>query len=284
MILTRREQLRLFGLLGLVSTSAGLAIPTPAKATGLLDEAKARGELVLGTELQFAPFEFLVDNKPNGYSVDLMSAVAGDLGVKTRYVDLPFVSVLPGLDAKKYDIVEATTTITKARLERYYFTLPIADATVALVKRKGDDSVMKPEDIAGKVVGGTKGSAQTKELRAYTERLPGGVKEIKEYVGSPNAYADLQAGRVSAIAGSLPNLAYLVRTRPEAFELVLPAFGPKAYFGWLARKDPESKQLIDAIDASLVKLTKAGKLKELQMKWFGVTMDLPTDAIPEPKY
>ena len=204
--------------------------------------------------------------------------------MRVRYLDLPFVSVLPGLDAKKFDMVEATTTITKTRLERYYFTLPIADATVALVKRKGDTSVMKPEDIAGKVVGGTKGSAQTKELRSYADTLPGGVKEIKEYIGSLNAYADLQAGRVVAVAGSLPNLAYLVKTRPDTFELVMPAFGPKAYFGWLARKDDDSKLLIDAIDASLIKLTKSGKVKDLQQKWFGVDMKLPTDGIPAPKY
>jgi polar amino acid transport system substrate-binding protein len=255
-----------------------------AQSQGLLDEAKARGELVLGTEMQYAPFEFLDNNTPKGYSIDLFSLVAADLGVKTRYVDLPFASVIPGLEAKKFDLVEATTTITKARMERYYFTLPIAVATVALVKRKGDASIQKPADIAGKVVGGTKGSAQTKLLQDYAQTLPGGVKEIKEYIGSPNAYADLEAGRIVAVAGSLPNLAYLVKTRPEAFELVLPAFGPEAYFGWMARKDDSSKQLVDAINASLVKLTKEGKLKELQMRWFGVEMNLPTDGIPAPQY
>ncbi len=270
--------------LGVVVAALLVAAPSGARAKGLLDEAKARGELVLGTELQFAPFEFLDSGAPKGYSVDLMALVAGVLGVKVRYVDLPFVSVIPGLDAKKFDMVEATTTITKARLERYYFTLPIADATVALVKRKGDDSIRKPSDIAGKTVGGTKGSAQTKELRTYAGTLPGGVKEIKEYIGSPNAYADLAAGRVDAVAGSLPNLAYLVTTRPDAFELVLPPFGPQAYFGWLARKDDDSKQLIDAIDAALLTLHKSGKIKELQKKWFGVEMTLPTDGIPTPNY
>jgi polar amino acid transport system substrate-binding protein len=279
----KRRVLLLSGLAGFVA-GAFVCSSIKAVAKGSLDEAKARGELLLGTELQFAPFEFLENNQPKGYSVDLMNMVAADLGVKPRYIDLPFVSVLPGLDAKKYDMVEATTTITKARLERYYFTLPIADATVGLVKRKGDTSILKSADIAGKVVGGTKGSAQTKELRTYAETLPGGVKEIKEYIGSPNAYADLEAGRIVAVAGSLPNLAYLVKTRPDTFELVLPAFGPKAYFGWLARKDDDSKQLIDAIDASLLKLTTAGKIKELQQKWFGFDMQLPTDGIPEPKY
>jgi polar amino acid transport system substrate-binding protein len=269
---------------GVLALSFLVFMPSNARSAGLLDEAKVRGELLLGTELQFAPFEFLQDNKPVGYSIDLMNLVAADLGVKIHIQDLPFASVLPGLDAKKYDMVEATSTVTKARMERYYFTLPIMDATVALVKRKGDTSVQKPADIAGKVVGGTKGSAQTKLLQDYVKTLPGGVQEIKEYIGSPNAFADLQAGRIVAVAGSLPNLAYLVKTRPDAFELVLPAFGPKAYFGWLTRKDEPSKQLIDAVNASLVKLTKNGKVKELQMKWFGVEINLPTDGIPPPLY
>jgi polar amino acid transport system substrate-binding protein len=262
----------------LISASPG------ARSQGLLDEARTRGELVLGTEMQYAPFEFLDNNTPKGYSIDLFSLVAADLGVKTRYLDLPFASIIPGLEAKKFDLVEATTTITKARIERYYFTLPIAEATVALVKRKGDASIQTPADIVGKVVGGTKGSAQTKLLQDYVKTLPGGVKEIKEYIGSPNAYADLEAGRLAAVAGSLPNLAYLVKTRPDTFELVLPAFGPEAYFGWMARKDDGSRQLVDAINASLVKLSKNGKLKELQLRWFGVEMDLPTEGIPTPRY
>ena len=284
--MTRKS--RMYGSSGLAAALLAFAMltfaPSHARSAGLLDEAKARGELLLGTELQFAPFEFLIDNKPTGYSIDLMNLVAADLGVKIHVQDLPFASVLPGLDAKKYDLVEATSTITKARMERYYFTLPIMDATVALVKRKGDTSIMKPADIAGKVVGGTKGSAQTKVLRDYVETLPGGVQEVKEYIGSPNAYADLQAGRIAAVAGSLPNLAYLVKTRPDTFELVRPAFGPQAYLAWLARKDDASKQLIDAVDASLVKLTKSGKVKALQLKWFGVAVDLPIDQVPAPLY
>ena len=66
----------------------------------------------------------------------------------------------------------------------------------------------------------------------------------------------------------------------------MPTFSPepprrlsvRAWASALARKDDASKQLIDAVNASLVKLTKAGKIKELQMKWFGVSVDLPTDG------
>jgi polar amino acid transport system substrate-binding protein len=269
-------------MLGLSSGASVALFPARADAESVLDKVKSQGELVLCTEFQFAPFEFLEGGKSVGYSVDLMDQVATDLGIKVRYIDLPFVSTLPSLAAQKCDMIEATTTITKARLERYYFTLPIADATVALVKRADDDSIKKPSDIAGKVVGGTKGSAQTETLRAYANTLPGGVSDVKEYMGSPNAYADLSAGRVVVVAQSLANLVYLAKQRPKDFAVVLPPIGPKAYFGWFTRKEDSSAPLIDAFNASLKKLQQSGKMAELQKKWFNVAMELPTEPFLTP--
>jgi polar amino acid transport system substrate-binding protein len=278
-MLRQRIVLFIFAVLGLSAGASVTLFPARAEAESLLDKVKSQGELVACTEFQFAPFEFLEGGKPVGYSIDLMDQVAADLGMKVRYIDLPFVSVLPALAAQKCDMVEATTTITKARLERYDFTLPIADATVALVKRADDDSIKKPSDIAGKAVGGTKGSAQTETLRTYANSLPGGVSDVKEYIGSPNAYADLSAGRIVAVGTTLANVVYLVKQRPKEFAPVLPAFGPKAYFGWLARKEDGSKPLIEAVNASLRKLQQSGKTAELQKKWFNTTMELPTDAV-----
>jgi polar amino acid transport system substrate-binding protein len=254
-----------------------------AAAQDSLSDAKKRGEMVVGTELQYAPFEFAAGDKPVGFDVDLMEIIAGDLGFKVKWIDLPWVSVLPGLDAKKFDMVVAATTISKARLERYNYSLPIADATVALVKRKGDQSIMKPTDIAGKVVGGSKGSAQLQLLEDYTKKLPGGA-EVKVYIGSTNSFADLSAGRLSAVAGSLPNLAYLVNTRPDEFELVLPPFGPPAYAAWVLRKDPGSEPLLKAVDEEIAKLNQNGKIAELQTKWFGREMALPFKDVPAPIY
>src|SRR5580704_1993798 len=72
--------------LRVVAALAALAlIYSDARSEGLLDKAKANGELVLGTEMQYAPFEFLDNDTPKGYSIDLMKLVAADLGVKTRY-------------------------------------------------------------------------------------------------------------------------------------------------------------------------------------------------------
>ena len=207
--------------------------------------------------------------------------MAKDWGVKVSWVDLPWASVLPALEAKKFDMVVAGTTRSKARLERYYMTLPIGDATVALVKRADDNSITKPADIQGKVVASTKGSEQLQTLEDYAKTLPGGTKEIKVYIGSPNAYADLAAGRVSAVATSLPNLLYLQKNNPQ-FQVVLPPFGPPAYLAWVLPKTPASVPLLDALNAEITKFDKDGTIKDLQIKWFGTPVTLPYENVPPP--
>jgi polar amino acid transport system substrate-binding protein len=250
-----------------------------------MGDIKKRGTINFGTELHYAPFEFLKDGEPVGFDIDLLKLITDNLGVKANYTDLPWASVLPGLEAKKFDMVTAGTTITKARSERYLFTLPIGNGTVGFVKRKGDKSINKPDDVIGKVIGGVKGSQQLKTTEEYIAKLPnGGVKELKIYVNSTEAYSDLAAGRISAVSGALPNLAYLAKTRPDEFELVPQTFGPPAYLAWVLRKDAESETLRKAINAELAKLNKAGKVKELQEKWFGVAMELPTENVPEPMF
>jgi polar amino acid transport system substrate-binding protein len=259
----------------LVSTAPILA------HAGTLEDAKARGELVVGTEFQFAPFEFLDGDKPVGFDVDLMTMIAKDLGLKLKWVDLPWASVLPALEAKRFDMVVAGTSRTHARLERYDMTLPIGDATVGLVKMKADTSINKPADIAGKVVGGIKGSAQLTMLQNYIATLPGGVKDLKIYIGSTNAYADLSAGRIQAVVGALPNISYLAKNRPE-YAVVVPAFGPPTYFSWTLRKSPESDTLLKAVNDEIKKFGADGTIKALQMKWFDRAFPLPTENIPDP--
>ncbi|HEY6433373.1 MAG TPA: transporter substrate-binding domain-containing protein [Acetobacteraceae bacterium] len=254
---------------------------SPAMAQDTFAKIKQRGEIVVGTELQFAPFEFLQGETPVGFDVDLIDRMAKDWGVKVSWVDLPWASVLPALEAKKFDMVVAGTTRSKARLDRYDMTLPIGDATVALIKRANDSSINKPADIQGKVVASMKGSEQLQTLEDYAKTLPGGAKEIKVYIGSPNAYADLAAGRVSAVATSLPNLLYLQKNNPQ-FQVVLPPFGPPAYLAWVLPKTPASVPLLDAVNAEITKFDKDGTIQELQIKWFGKAVPLPYENVPPP--
>ncbi|PSC05367.1 amino acid ABC transporter [Alsobacter soli] len=258
-------------LLGL----AVLGLAAPAMADQLSD-VKAAKKIVTATDMHYAPFDMLVNGTYQGMTKDLFDGVAKEIGAEPVYQDIPWTAELPGLEVKKFDIVIAPVTITPERLERYAFSLPIADATVALVHAK-NSKLTKPEDIKGKTVGVQQGTAQFRQLEAYGKEL-GGVN-IKEYGTTDEAYADLAAGRLDAVVGSLPNLTYLVKNRPETFALFEPAtFGKPTYFGWVARKDKDSESFIKAVNAALLKMTDDGRVKSIQEKWLGKYTELPREV------
>lgn len=273
--MTKRVFLK--ALLGLV---VAFGATGAAHAEDALARVKAAGSFRVGTETAFAPFDFIDAGQHVGLNVDLFQEIGQEMGVKIEWVALPWEGVLPGLEAGKFDMVAGPATITKARMERYRFSPPIGEATDALMKRKGDTSVMKPADIAGKTVGAGKASSQLAQLQDYAKTLPAKVT-VREYVGNNEAYADLAAGRLAAVANSLTNIAFVAKQRSDTFEVVDPPFGPKSYFGYIIPKDPDHAALADAVQAAILKIKADGRLAALQTKWFGAAFATP-DAVTVP--
>jgi polar amino acid transport system substrate-binding protein len=156
-----------------VSTTEKAAVESDssASASNLLAAIKQRGTVTVGTEAAYEPFEFIKDGKIVGYGSDILAYIVEQLGVKLDQKDLPFQGILPGLEAKQFDFVATAVGITPERAKKYAMTVPIADGTVAVLKRKGDNSIKTPEDIVGKVVGSQLGSAQLMALKTYDETL-----------------------------------------------------------------------------------------------------------------
>ncbi|RFC62201.1 amino acid ABC transporter [Fulvimarina endophytica] len=277
-----QKRIFLKAVLGLsVALGVSFAGSNLASAQDALEKVKSSGTLTVGTETAFAPFDFIDETGTHaGLNVDLFEEIGKEMGVEIKWVELPWEGVLPGLEAGQFDMVAGPATITKARMERYRFLSPVAEATVAILKKAGDDSIEKPEDIAGKLVGSGKATAQLAQLQEYGATLPEPV-ETREYVGFNEAYADLAAGRIVAVANSLPNIAYLASQQPDVFETVLPPFGKSTYFGYIGTKKPEDQALLDAVNDALLKIKADGRLGELQKKWFGQTFDTP-EAVTDP--
>jgi polar amino acid transport system substrate-binding protein len=274
--------------LAALAVSLSLVAAQAATAADLLGRIKEKDEIVVGTEARYPPFEYVDNGKIVGYGVDLFDEVMKGLpGVKITRLDLPFQGLLPGLQTNKFDAIITAVTVNKQRYDTYRLSLPISDASFAFVKRKGDASLTKPEDLSGKTVGTQAGSAQLKATQAYSDQLKAKglapIVGIQTYVDFNEAYADLAAGRTDAVVNSLPNLLYLETQRGDVFEAVKTTFGAPTYFSWAFRKDDDSKSLADFIDDRLRKLAADGTVAKLQQKWFGFTMKLPTDALPDPK-
>jgi polar amino acid transport system substrate-binding protein len=263
------------------------SVPSWSQNNDLLSRIKANKEITIATEARYAPFEYIDNGKIVGYDADLMQYVLKSLpDVKVKQLDLPFQGLLPGLDAKRFDIVVTAVTVNKDRASHFAFTLPVADATTGVLLRTNESTIKSPDDLNGKIVGSQTGSAQLQALVALDKKLKDagspGLKQIKQYVAFDEAYADLAVGRLDAVAQSVANLGPLMKARPGVFMVMPQTIGPKSYFAWVARKDADSAELAKLFSDGIARANKDGTMKKLQQKWFGTTMDVPSDALPQP--
>jgi len=251
--------------------------------SGLWADIKKRGKVVVATEAQYYPFEFLENGKIVGYHKDVLDQIIKAWGVQMEQLDLPFTGILPGLLQKKYDFVATALIINPERATRYAFTMPLAEVKVGVLKRKGDPKVKSVDNLSGLVVGTvppTGGPAQF--LLKYNETLKSSGKaaaDIKNFQSSPDIAVALANQQVDVMVDSVPPLLGAMKTSPNAFELV-GTIGEPFFEGWVTR--PEDTDLRDAINAEIRKLRDTGELKRLQEKWFGYTMEIPTTGYLPP--
>lgn len=244
----------------------------------LLDDVKKKGTLNVGTEMQYAPFDFLKDNVQVGFNADLFAEIGKELGIKVKFTDLPWPSVLPGLTAKKFDMVAGPVTVRAKRAEKFRFTAPVDLSNFTLVRRTSDTGLAALKDISGKVVGGMRGDVSLAALKKLAKQH--GVKEVREYGNSGQAYADLAAGRIVAVSNQSANNGFTAAQRPDVFSVVPGNFGPIEYVAYVARNDKESESLVKAVNDALAKIKADGRFAKIQKKWLGAAPDLPAQINP----
>ena len=167
--------------LALGLAAALLAMPAlfgAAKAASM-DEIKNRG-LIVATEDDFRPFEFVKDGKPTGFDNEMIEDLRKSAPFEIKQQILPWTGILAGVSTGKYDA--AITAVdhhqgTQASLD---FTSPIADATHYYVKRKDDKSISSIKDLNGKTVGVQAGSALLARLAGTRRHAGEGRRQARQ--------------------------------------------------------------------------------------------------------
>ncbi len=255
-----------------------------ASAETTLERIKRTGTVVVGTEAAFPPFEFVEDGKIVGYGKDILDVVISELGVELEQLDLPWQGILPGLLAGQFDFVATTVAINEERAQRYAYTVPIADGAPYFVTRVGEQLATE-DDLAGKMVGTQLASSTEPIARALDERLASegeGFEELKLYTAFTDTYVAVANGEIDAAIQALPSLAVLVKERPDVFQLggKIETGVEYTHLAWVTR--PEDLDLRDFISSVIVEMRDDGRLAELQQKWFGFEMDIPTEGYLPP--
>jgi len=134
-----------------------LMVAAGASAGSALERITKKGELAVGTSGTQPPMS--ATNKKGeliGMDVDMSRAMADALGVKLKFVQMPFAELLPALEAGKVDMVLSGMTITAERNKKVAFVGPyvvtgkgilaVAERFTALKEAKGLDT---PEVTVG---------------------------------------------------------------------------------------------------------------------------------------
>src|SRR6185437_3879165 len=105
------------------TTATTASGPVAAIAEQVPAAIKSKGTLVVGTEAQYAPNEFLASDGHTiiGMDPDLVTALAETMGLKAKFNDAQFEAIIPGIQAGRYDMGASSFTDTKEREEKVDF-------------------------------------------------------------------------------------------------------------------------------------------------------------------
>jgi polar amino acid transport system substrate-binding protein len=155
------------------SSTATTAAPAPATTTDpavakmVPPSIKSKGLLAVVLDATYAPNEFFADDgkKIIGMEPDLLTAMAGKMGLKVKLVNEPFDGIIPGLAAKKYDIGASSFTDTKEREKVVDFVDFFKAGQSFYTKASGGTDIAGIEDTCGKKVAVQRGSIEEDGLK-----------------------------------------------------------------------------------------------------------------------
>ena len=150
----------------------------------------AKTKLVVATSPDFPPFESLEGGEVVGIEVDILNKIAEKMGMELDIQQMDFDSVIPGVQAGKFDVGMSGITVTDKRKENVDFSSVYFMAAQAIVVADGS-SITGKADLEGKKV-----SVQTGTTAE--EYCMGNGYEVLAFTANNDAAAALTAGKVDA--------------------------------------------------------------------------------------
>jgi His/Glu/Gln/Arg/opine family amino acid ABC transporter permease subunit len=239
---------------------------SPLHAQTTLDRIRSEGVLRIGTDATFPPLESRVNDRFEGFDIDLGNAMGKELGVKVEWTNSSFDGIFPALLSKKFDLVMSSVTITPERKAKMGFSRPYYNAGQIIAVRRDGEELRLFKELTGKQVG-----VQINTTAQFALEKQGGVT-IKKYNSIDLALTDLKNSRLDAVVSDAPVVRYMVR---KGFSELKAVGEPltEEYYGVVMRQDDGDLQ--KAVNDALTRIAERGEYARLHKKWFGAEAQMP---------
>lgn len=220
------------------------------------------GMIEVGTDADFAPFEFVEDGEFAGFDIDLFTEVADRLGHDIEFVNTPFDGIITALAGGQFDALISAMTITDERAETISFSDPYFAANQALSVLADADLASVDDLTEGTVVGAQAGT--TGLDYAYDNFEEQGT-EIREFPTSGAAFDALEGDQLDAVFIDLPAAGERVDASGGAVEVAEEVDTGELYGIGVPQ---ESENLLAAINDQLADIIDDGTYADMYGEWF----------------
>lgn len=240
-------------------------------AAGTTAPAGEKRQLKIGSDATYAPFE---STNPSGeivgFDIDIAKELCAEIKAECTFVNQDFDGIIAGLNAKKYDMIVSSLSITPARKLEVRFTDKIWDAPSRFAAKAGSTLQTTPEGLKGKTVGVQMGTIQETYIKKYYPD-----SKVKSYKTVEGVYNDLTANRTDVIFvdGVTVVDGFLNKPAGKGFAQLgadVPAAADTAILGegtgFAVRKEDEA--LANDLNKAFDTIRKNGKYKEINDKYF----------------
>jgi polar amino acid transport system substrate-binding protein len=213
------------------------------------------GTLVMSINPTLPPLQFVNDRgELQGMRVELGNELAKTLGLTPEYIRIEFAAMVPGLAARRWDMINTGIFWTEERSKLMYM-VPYERAAIGFLVTKGNPlNISKWEDLAGRSVSVELGGIEERRTREIDEMLKkAGLKgiQIRTFNNFAESFQALRARQVDA-ATTVDATAMYWQERGDFTRAIAGLFPQVSTFAFA------NKTLADAAVTALNELRKAG--------------------------
>jgi polar amino acid transport system substrate-binding protein len=255
------------GAAGVTVTSPAVAVD-PTIASQVPAATKSKGLLDVGTEAQYAPNEFVAPDGHTiiGMDVDMVTSLASVMGLKASFHNATFESIIPGIQAGRYDVGASSFTDTKEREKSVDFVTYYKAGISFYAKSSSNPGVTTIADLCGKTVAVEKGTVEQEGAEEQNKKCAKEGKKsvtILSFPGQNPVNLAVASGRAELAMADSPVVDYQIKLSNGAFKLIGQSYNFAPY-GFAMKKNGG---LAQPMLAALKKLMADGTYTRILTKW-----------------
>lgn len=252
---------RLRAVLLLVIVLALVATACTKTSTGDLNLVTP-GTLTVCSEIPYEPFEFEQNGAYVGFDVDVMQAIADQLGLKMEFVATGFDAITSGaaMAANQCDIAASAITITAEREKNINFSDSYYNAEQSLLVKK-DSGIKTLDEFAGKRLGVQSGTTG----EAYAQENAPSTAELVSFEAGGELFVALEAGDIEGILQDEP--VNQDRANQDSTVEVVQTYDTGEHYGF-ATQETGKEELLKQVNDALKTIKDNGTYDTIYKKWF----------------